>query len=467
MNYHFDVVIIGSGPAGVHAAYPLIKAGIKVAIIDGGLDSKKQDEDLNKSLYSSFRETSNAYNLVKKSSYAFNKTYELLRIKSKIEIIQTLAKGGLTEQWHGICDFFTNDELEVTGLPAEEIKKEYIEVGKLIKLNSRGKLHPHSNLLLGIFRKKDNFNSILYQVPIAFSYRTSDTIDKLKRFKNFTYIPNQLVSIAKDKGRYVEVESFGINSLLKLQTTADYVILAAGSINTTRIILRSLNLFNYKTTFLTKSHFLTACIQPNAFMKKVNLTEKPVGQLVISTRETNFGLGAFFVQLYKFNPKAIHKIIKTIPLPKFLSSPLLWFLVPTLMVADIRFPAFESKNKFCRLIKRKDQDIMEISFAESGNEQEIHKREFRKVTKELNLLGLFHVKSTYDYTTSHYAGGVPYRKKAEKISVDINGKLHQTKRIYIADSASWTALPAKSPTLTIMANAARIGKKVLENFSGK
>ena len=36
----FDVVVVGSGPAGVHAAYPLVKARLRVAIIDGGLDSK-------------------------------------------------------------------------------------------------------------------------------------------------------------------------------------------------------------------------------------------------------------------------------------------------------------------------------------------------------------------------------------------------------------------------------------------
>ena len=46
-NNEFDVVIVGSGPAGVNAAYPLIEAGLKVAIIDGGLDSKKKDKQLN------------------------------------------------------------------------------------------------------------------------------------------------------------------------------------------------------------------------------------------------------------------------------------------------------------------------------------------------------------------------------------------------------------------------------------
>ena len=59
LNVEFDVVIVGSGPAGVHASYPLVKAGLRVAIIDGGLDSKKfmgeyvSDDDADKELIDS------------------------------------------------------------------------------------------------------------------------------------------------------------------------------------------------------------------------------------------------------------------------------------------------------------------------------------------------------------------------------------------------------------------------------
>lgn len=30
----FDVIIVGSGPAGTSAAYPLVKAGLKVLMVD-------------------------------------------------------------------------------------------------------------------------------------------------------------------------------------------------------------------------------------------------------------------------------------------------------------------------------------------------------------------------------------------------------------------------------------------------
>src|SRR3989339_1833514 len=144
----FDIVVVGSGPAGIHAAYPLIKSGLKIAIIDGGLDSKKEDGKLNEFPEAKLTKTGHYFDLIEKSSYVFNKTFELLKIKSNVEVIQSLARGGLSEVWHGICDYYSASELETAGLPAKEIEKEYREVEKLIKLKVNKNLDFHNSLIL-------------------------------------------------------------------------------------------------------------------------------------------------------------------------------------------------------------------------------------------------------------------------------------------------------------------------------
>jgi len=462
----FDVAIVGSGPAGVHAAYPLVEAGLRVTIIDGGLNSKKKDKEIDDFSDANLLLSSHVYDLVRESSYAFNKTYQLLRIKSNIEIIQSLVRGGLSEYWHGICDFFSEDELARVGLPIDEIKREYKEIARRIKLKIKEDLDFHSQLLLVESKKKNDLNNRVYQAPLAFSYRTSSCIEDLKRFKNFTYIPNQLVNTVKEKGQCVEIKTVGIDEPKKIITKTNFLILAAGSINTTRILLRSFNLFDHKTTFLTKAHCLIACLHLRTLMKKEHVEKSDLGQLVISSRETNRGLGAFFIQLYKFNPLVIHKVLQYVPLPKNLASLLLSIIAPSFMIADIRFPAFESKNKFCQLRKGVDgKDFLEISFKESDKELINNKKEIDKIVRQIRTLGLFSLKKVNDYMTAHYAGGVPFQKKAGTLSVDVKGRLHRAKRIYIADSSTWRALPAKSIALTIMANASRIGKNVLKNFS--
>ena len=40
MTVDFDVIVVGSGPAGVTVAFPLIEAGIRVLVVDGGRESQ-------------------------------------------------------------------------------------------------------------------------------------------------------------------------------------------------------------------------------------------------------------------------------------------------------------------------------------------------------------------------------------------------------------------------------------------
>lgn len=461
----FDVVIVGSGPAGVHAAYPLVRAGIRVAIIDGGLDSKKQDERLEDFPESNISKTSNAYDLIKKSSHVFNKTYGLLKIKSDIEIIQSLAKGGLSQVWHGICDFLSEEELKKIGLPVREIKKEYIEIANHINLKLHSPLDHNGRLILQSAQNSKELKKLVYELPLVFSYSTVSEIEKMEKYENFTYIPNQLVWTVKETDKEASIESFSIDKRKKSITKAKFLILAAGSINSTRIMLRSLNLINYKSTFLTKSPVITICLNPRSFLaKKISKIEN-FGQLGMSSNQMFHGLEEFFIQFYSFNSSALEKALKYIPLPRQISLTILSLAIPALVIADIRFPTVESKKRFCKLIKTENgKEILYVSFKETEKERNQHKKVLRGVVAHLMSLGLLPFKSVDNYVSAHYAGGIPIKNIPGKLSVDLKGKLHQGDRIYVADSSTWRALPAKAPTMTIMANASRVGKNVLKNF---
>lgn len=424
VNKHiFDVVIVGSGPAGVHAAYPLVKKGLQVAMIDGGLDSKVED--------------------------VFQKTDKILKIRSNIRINQSLAKGGLSEVWPGICDFFTPKELTDIGLPAEDMAREYKIIGKLVKLRVKPLLDNHSELIL-------KATKYAYRLPITYLYRTSIVVDELKKYNNFQFIPNQLVRNVQDKKLFVEIQSLSINSESNSFFRSKILILAAGSLNTTRILLRSFNMYNHKTPFLTKSNYMFICLQPKIFFMKKSIH--------INTSQVAISNDNFFIQFYKCNPKSFEKAYSYIPLPKKLASFIFGIFAPFLVIADVRFSIIENEKRFLKLKKIKKGDILKISFKQTKEEilnQNLH---LKKIKINLFKIGLFPLKMLTGNVTSHYANGVPIKDQPTRLSTDQNGKLHQTKRIYIADSSTWRTLPAKPPTLTIMTNASRIGKIVLRNF---
>src|SRR3989344_8232193 len=216
----YDVIIVGSGPSGVHTAYPVIETGLRVAIIDCGL--------------------------VGKFDSVSEKTNQFLKIKSNIKINQSLAKGGLSEVWPGICDFFNKKELTNLGLPPSEILDEYKEISNLINLELQPELNIQTQSIL-------NADKQVYRLPITISYHCSEVIEKMKKSKNFKYIPNHLVYKFKEEEGFLELESKLINKSTVIKIKTKYLILAAGAINSTKILLRSLNLYNFKTPFLQKN----------------------------------------------------------------------------------------------------------------------------------------------------------------------------------------------------------------------
>ena len=145
-----DILIVGSGPAGVQSAWPLIKAGKNVTMLDGGNKSphileespSETFEDLRRTRADQFRfligedcsgipvdglrgghgggmtEGNRAFSVRDAANYLPLET-------GNSEIVQSLALGGLASVWGGACSFLDMHELSAMGLPPLEIQRYY------------------------------------------------------------------------------------------------------------------------------------------------------------------------------------------------------------------------------------------------------------------------------------------------------------------------------------------------------
>ncbi len=522
MSNKYDVIVIGSGPAGANAAYPIVKSKLNVLMIDGGITQSNDLEQEFKGNFEQIRKTRlDQYKLflgedlsgiplpgkqVHSDSmtkgarkYISERTEELLPTKNNnVEISQSLAKGGLSEAWGAACGLFDQEELEQVGIPYKDMKKHYQTVidrigvsgaSSTFKIQPLPRLDHHGRRIISKYLgKKLNFGRFELQPamlamltqpigkrnPINYDdldyslnrggaiYRSRFTVEEMQSKKNFSYLPNYIVEKFETKKGLTTVYATGFDKK-KVKFTAKYVVVAAGSLNTNRILLKSFNLFNTKVPFIIKKHTLIPCLNISSLGKAGDKKRFSLCQLFIYDKLKNNGVSKSFTQIYSYKSLMLFKLLEYSPLPAPEALSILSMFTPSTLIADVRFPSFSENETTLSLNK----DNLGKEFIKIDNKSKSNNKNdsstLRKIKWFLFRLGLVPIKTidTPFGSTAHYAGGVPFSSSPSKVlSTDESGRLHQNPNIFIADASTWKALPPKPPALTIMANADRIGNIV-------
>ncbi len=417
-------------------------------------------------------------------------------------VIQSLAKGGLASAWGGTSSFLTKEDLTVMGMPPAEIDRHYDIITDRIGVSgqqTRAGIQPpalldhHGEALLraserkksvmdrlGIEvsrphaamltqdkngRKAASYTDMDYWVdPGQSVYRPQQTIDELEQKDNFRYMGGMVVDRVTEQGGQVQVFTHSIHDREKRQTfSASRTIMAAGAVGSARLLLRSLGIFDRPTSFAGKPHTFVVCLHPRMAGKRGMDRRSSLCQLFIIDHLRQSGIERSCAQMYSYRSLQLFRQLGSVPLPEALS--LLALMTPMLVIADVRFPGLTGSQKTLTLIKTADgNDRVSVSMAVNDDEYEMRRVTLKHMCKALRALGLLPVRMIpLPEAATHYAGTIPTLSEATDtapLSVDKNGRLHQGNNIYVADAAVFRCLTPKPHTLTIMANANRIGSFV-------
>lgn len=151
MQLEFDHIVVGSGATGAIAAYSLVEAGVKVAVLDVGVEDetykqlipdkdfisiRKEEENqkdyfLGKHFEGIPWETSKVGSqLTPPRNFLTQLTEKFIPFESDtFKPMESLAKGGLGGGWGLGCYEFSKPELEAIGLNESEMLKAYDAVG--------------------------------------------------------------------------------------------------------------------------------------------------------------------------------------------------------------------------------------------------------------------------------------------------------------------------------------------------
>lgn len=522
MLVDFDVIIIGSGAAGVQAALPLVEAGLKVAMVDGGQTAPAILEEPIDDFVTMRKERTDQWRWFLgedvsniplggldgghgggmangNRSYVSAKTNHELPtlIDDHSTAVQSLASGGLAAAWGATCASLTVQQLTAMGLPANEVAKATKEVEQQIGVSGIGnhlqpplELNEHMQAVLKRSVKKQaslqqqklsilrpdaaivtkNHNGRLaeqYKDMHYFSdegrsvYRPQWTLEALLEANNFTYISPVIVKKIMQEGNIqcVLYSQYGQKESVSIQ--AKKILLAAGAIGTGRLLLQSFSHLQ-SVPLNAKSHAYVVCIDPTWLHKYDTSRRTSVCQLIVQDEHLIAGLPAGIAQLYSYRSLQLFRLLNSVPLPRPQALKALACLVPALTLADVRFT-----NQAAYSVLSKSMHGVRIQSYVPDSVVNERNNTLRRLKKALRLVRLMPLRTMLqnEGSSSHYAGTCPRLQEQLPVHTKANGSLSVNEHVYPIDSSVFSKLPALPPTLTIMAYARHIGQTLANQMT--
>lgn len=532
MSERHSVLIIGSGPAGISAAWPLLQEGLRVEMIDPGVVARGESalDDLD---FTAWRRSDEQWRIFlgenpallenaspKLRAPAFGYVFE--RFSKHLDIVAkgfaahgSLAPGGLSAAWGSGVGAFTDAELEEYPISRADLAPSYDAVARRIgisgsnddelsawfgadyPLQSPNPLRPPFTALydrhlaraanearrgrndfrlgrprqavlteqLGDRHACDLRAMCIYGCARRAIYSAAFELESLQAHQNFVYTPGWFATRIVREERGFGVKTIKTNGTDTRLFRADRVILAAGTIASTKLALAFVDAYDVDVPLLT-TPVLAFALLPNGM------------QLPVAQSGFALGLLAFMMRLGDITgkPEVFGGILPTaglLPTELYGRLPLLrpWsrrlgaWLWPRLLIGTCFFPGRFSRNT----LRLRVGGALAIDGGYSEDMQDARRNCVRCLRREFADLGAKLLPGSAGLSRPgeemHYGGTLPMRASPGPCETDDEGRLHGVDGLHIVDGSVLTALPAKSHTLTIMANADRIARRIVAKYA--
>lgn len=526
MTPDFDVIIVGSGPAGVSAAFPLLEAGLRVLMVDGGkklgglspesnfLFARANDNEqwkwmLGNDFYAlNNRDAVSPKLRVPAHAYTFEDFESNNQIKGKEFItLGSLATGGLSNAWGCGVARFSAKEMVDFPFTASEIDASYAAVSKRIGISGRinddlsdyfaldefsqppipmDVLHTHLSQQYAKRNKKLNLQGFkmgrsrvavlngdlddrqacnlsgncLWGCRRRSTYSAADELPALRKYENFTELSGFVVDGLTHYDSYWSVDEQVIVNGVRRSITASKIVMAAGTLATTRIVLKTLD---YKSAVK-----LLSCPTAAFLLWLPRLLGNP--------RVSSFGLGqlSFSLELqdnttafgstFATTGILLSEFVRHVPLRRRYAIDLMRGLLSSCVVGNLFLPGHLTTAE----VKLQDDGSLNVYGHYNDKVAPLMREANKKLRKAYGALGAILIPGSFTIGKPggdiHYAGTLPMREKPVLGETSSLGEVKGLEGVYIVDGACLSALPAKSHTLTIMANADRIARELAKKF---
>lgn len=524
----FDVIIVGSGPAGVSAAFPLLEAGLKVFMVDGGRQAKTSPPTtpyltsrLNDAAQTEwmlgrdfhalhFAAASSPKFRTPTHSHVFEHFEQSNRIVGEHFVAtSSLARGGLSNAWGCGVAKLSASELKDFPFPADELEPSYARVTRRMGVSGAGpddlaeyfgldayadapiEMDSVQSSLLGQYQKKftqlhrqgvklgrsrvaalstdrgdrkacNLSGNCLWGCHRKALYSAVDDLTTLQTFSNFHYRPGFIVAHVFLKDGRPSIQGHGLSGLGtdRATFTARKVVLAAGTLATSRLAMLALNID--RPLQMQATPVAAFMLWRPAALGTSRAASFGLGQLSFSVSLNNHVSG--FGSLFNTTGIPISEFAKYMPLCKPLGLRVLKSLLTSCVVGNVYLP-----GSYTQAALRLDaKQILHVSGVYKDDVTPLMQETKTRLRKSFMTLGAWMLPGSFTLSQPggdlHHACSLPMRVNPSLGETNREGELFGLSDVHVADGASLSALSEKSHTLTIMANADRIGRALVKKL---
>ncbi len=433
--------------------------------------------------------------------YAFVRaeTHRLLPVEQhNISVVQSLARGGLANAWGAAAYRYTRADLEAYPIAASDLDPYYDVLTRELGINgqeddltpffgSTDHLLPPVQLganSAAILRKYQRRRSPMNRLGVfvgrmrsavltedrpgrsAYPYRSTDTVaatdafysptytlDRLTAEQKLRYVPGTLVERFERQGETVRVLGRNVESGHPVEFRCRRLLLAAGAINSARIVLRSFADFSTELPLLDNPAVYIPSFLPGRFGKRLDVAGYGFATLAIVYQMPEYSP---FLQGLVFETMTVPRaeFFRHMPFAARMNLRLVKYVLPAMVVVILYFPSSALEPGQLRL--RPDGTLVL-----TGPETHVPEAIVHRAIRLNRKLGLYTSAGFAEKTiyggSIHYAGCLPMRREPKnRYHTDVHGQLAGIAGVHVVDGAVLPALSAKNHTLTVMANAMRI-----------
>lgn len=291
----------------------------------------------------------------------------------------------------------------------------------------------------------------MFGCPYGLIYSSRETLAKLQADPNFKYIGGVVVQRLKEDSDGVLIHTKTITGEPQL-FDADRVFIGAGAIPTTQLIMDTLDLD--ETTLKDSQYFLL----PMLAMTSTNARSEELhtlAQIFIELHDESISDRNIHLQLYTYNE------IYELELRRRFGR--VYPLMPTGMVLD-RMSLIQgflhSDDSFKVRVLREDGTFSLRKVPNSWT-RNVVKRVVGKIRGASLKLGaaplLPMLQIAQPGKSFHFGGTFPMKQEPQRGETDVLGRPHGLGRVHLIDSSVFPSIPATTISLSVMANAYRIG----------